>query len=198
MAKMFSKVLSSAVLGVDAYIVRVEAHLENVRPAKFMTVGLPEGAVRESKERVMAAIKNSGFKLKQKRIIINLAPADIRKEGAAFDLPIAVGILGAQKLVSSKYLDKIILIGELSLDGILRPVKGIFPICLNARKDKIRGIILPKENLKEASLVDGIKVDGVHTLSQVGEIRNGERDLQDSEKSTEQFQVRQHQDIMDF
>ncbi|MBT3252357.1 MAG: YifB family Mg chelatase-like AAA ATPase [Candidatus Marinimicrobia bacterium] len=195
---MFSKVLSSAVQGVDAYIVSVEAHLENVRPAKFMTVGLPEGAVRESKERVMAAIKNSGFKLKQKRVIINLAPADIRKEGAAFDLPIAIGILGAQNLVSDKFFDKIILVGELSLDGRLRPVKGVFPICLKARTEQIKGIILPKENLKEASLVDGVKIAGVETLSQVVEILNGERSLDLSERPSSNFKLSPVDYILDF
>ncbi|MFQ6611013.1 MAG: magnesium chelatase domain-containing protein, partial [Fidelibacterota bacterium] len=137
MSKMFAKVLSSAVLGVDAYIVKVEAHLENVYPTSFMTVGLPEGAVKESKERVMAAIKNSAFQIKQKRVVINLAPADIRKEGAAFDLPIAIGILAAHGVVESTFLEKVILVGELSLDGKLRPVKGLFPICLKAREDGI-------------------------------------------------------------
>ena len=169
----FAKTLSSAVMGIDAYTVKVEAHLENASPANFTTVGLPEGAVRESKERVMAAIKNSGYKIPQKRITVNLAPADIRKEGSAFDLPIAVGILSALGYVDKKFLDKILMIGELSLDGILRPVKGTFPICLNAKESGYKGIILPKQNVKEASFVSDIKIAGVETLQEVVEILNG-------------------------
>ena len=134
---MFGKVLSSAVLGIDAYTVEVEAHLENTTPAKFFTVGLAEGAVKESKERVLAAMKNSGFRIPSKRITVNLAPADIRKEGAAFDLPIAVAILCGLRHVDTHFLDKIILIGELSLDGELRPVKGILPICINAKNREL-------------------------------------------------------------
>jgi len=198
MSKMFAKVLSSAVLGVDAYIVKVEAHLENVYPATFMTVGLPEGAVKESKERVMAAIKNTGFELKQKRVVINLAPADIRKEGAAFDLPIAVGILAAHKKVDSTYLDKVILIGELSLDGKLRPVKGIFPICLKARDDRIKGVILPKDNLQEASLVEGIRIAGVDTLNDVVDILNGVKTLNSSERPSNKLLLHRDDNILDF
>ncbi len=169
----FAKTLSSAVMGIDAYTVKVEAHLENASPSTFTTVGLPEGAVKESKERVLAAMKNSGFKIPQKRITINLAPADIRKEGSAFDLPIAVGILSALDYVDKKFLDKILLIGELSLDGILRPVKGAFPICLNAKTAGYKGIILPKQNMKEASYVSEIKIAGVETLEEVVQILNG-------------------------
>ncbi|MCG8606073.1 ATP-dependent protease, partial [bacterium] len=120
---MFSKVLSSAVLGIDAYLVEVEAHLEGQLP-KFLTVGLPEGAVKESKERVNAAIKNSGFRFPQKRVTINLAPADIRKEGSGFDLPMAIGILAAMGQVSQELLQDLVILGELSLDGSLRPVRG--------------------------------------------------------------------------
>ena len=175
---MFAKVLSSAVLGVDAYTVKVEAHLENCYPARFFTVGLPEGAVKESKERVLAAMKNSGFRIPSKRITINLAPADIRKEGSAFDLPIAIGILSALGYVNEKYLDKIMLVGELSLDGFLRPVKGIFPICLNAKKNGTKAIILPIQNTKEASFVEGIRIAGAKTLKDVADILNDEKDIE--------------------
>jgi magnesium chelatase family protein len=175
---MFGKVLSSAVLGIDAYTVEVEAHLENTTPAKFFTVGLAEGAVKESKERVLAAMKNSGFRIPSKRITVNLAPADIRKEGAAFDLPIAVAILCGLRHVDTNFLDKIILIGELSLDGELRPVKGILPICINAKKQGINGIIVPPENQKEASFVPGLKIAPVSTLKEVVEILNGEKEIQ--------------------
>lgn len=175
---MFAKVLSSAVMGIDAYIVKVEAHLENASPAKFFTVGLPEGAVKESKERVLAAMKNSGFRVPSKRITVNLAPADIRKEGTAFDLPISVAILSALKHVQPDFLDKILLIGELSLDGELRPVKGILPICINAQKVGIKGIILPTQNQKEASYVPGLKIAPVSTLAEVVEILNGEKEIE--------------------
>jgi len=155
---MYSKVLSSAVLGIDAYTVSVEVNTENVTPFSINTVGLPEGAVPESKERVMAAIKNSGFLLKQKRITINLAPADIRKEGTLFDLPIAIGILAAYDLVKTTFFKKLIFVGELGLDGKLRAVKGIFPICLNAKNNGIAGVILPPKNIEEASFVEGIRI----------------------------------------
>ena len=119
---MFAKALSSAVLGIDTYIVEVEAHLTGSQLPRFLTVGLPEGAVKESKERVTAAIKNSGYKFPLKHVTINLAPADIRKEGSAFDLPIAIGILAATGEVKPDYLENILLLGELALDGTLRPI----------------------------------------------------------------------------
>ena len=183
---MFSKVLSSAVLGVDAYIVVVEAHLENKRPVAFTTVGLPEGAVKESKERVLAAINNSGYRLRQKRTTINLAPADIRKEGSAFDLPMAIGILAAHGHVKEDFLDRILLIGELSLDGKLRPVKGILSICSNAQKLGIKGIILPAQNVNEASHVKGIKIAGISELSEAVDILNGDKEIQ---KTIQQPQI---------
>jgi len=116
---MNSKVLSSAILGIDAYVVEVECHLTGARIPRFVTVGLPEGAVKESKERVTAAIRNSGFKIPAKHITINLAPADIRKEGSAFDLPITIGLLAATGHVMPDYLGNLLLMGELALDGTL-------------------------------------------------------------------------------
>ncbi len=124
---MFARVHSAAVMGVDGYIVDVETDLEFKLPS-FATVGLAEGAVKESKERVTSAIKNSGYSFPQKRVTINLAPADVRKEGSAFDLPIAVGILAADRMFSPQVLDKFMLVGELSLDGALRHVRGVLPI----------------------------------------------------------------------
>ena len=129
---MFAKALSSAVLGIDTYIVEVEAHLTGSQLPRFLTVGLPEGAVKESKERVTAAIKNSGYKFPLKHVTINLAPADIRKEGSAFDLPIAIGRLAATGEVKPDYLENILLLGELALDGTLRPIKGALPIAICA------------------------------------------------------------------
>ena len=123
---MISKVFSSAILGIDAYIVQVEVDIARGLPS-FSTVGLPEGAVRESKDRVKSAIKNSGFEFPSHRITVNLAPADIKKEGSAFDLPIAVGILAATELVPPDLLGQYLLLGELSLNGEVKPVRGALP-----------------------------------------------------------------------
>ena len=173
---MNSKILSSAILGIDAYVVEVECHITGSRLPKFVTVGLPEGAVKESKERVTAAIQNSGFKLPGKHITVNLAPADIRKEGSAFDLPIAIGLLAATDEVKGTYLDKILILGELALDGALRPIQGVLPIAICAKEKGIPGIIVPEENAKEASVVEGVKVAGASSLNDVINILNGSVD----------------------
>ena len=170
---MISRVLSAAVLGIDAYIVKVEAHIERGLPA-FFTVGLPEGAVKESKERVSAAIKNSGYNFPSRRITINLAPADIRKEGSAFDLPIAIGLLTAMGEVDNTLLDKFVILGELSLDGSLRSVKGVLPISVKVKKENLVGIIIPKENAKEAAIVEGINVYPAENLREAVSILNEE------------------------
>src|SRR3989304_5823316 len=137
---MLSKVLSSSTLGVEAYKVEVEADIQQQVPA-FITVGLPDGAVRESKERVTAAIKNSDFVFPSKKVTINLAPADIRKEGSAFDLPIAVGILAATGQILRDRFDEFVMLGELSLNGGLRPVPGVLPMALHfAGRNGIRGL----------------------------------------------------------
>ncbi|MBL7013427.1 MAG: YifB family Mg chelatase-like AAA ATPase [Candidatus Marinimicrobia bacterium] len=171
---MLAKVLSSAILGIDAYVVEVECHLTGSKLPKFITVGLPEGAVRESKERVMAAIRNTGYSFPMKHITVNLAPADIRKEGSAFDLPIAVGLLAATGDIAPTYLDKLLLLGELALDGSLRPIKGALPVAICAKEKGIKGLILPTENAQEASVVDGVKVAGADSLTEVIDILNGQ------------------------
>lgn len=174
MQLMLSKVLSSAILGIDAYIVEVEAHLTGAKLPQFRTVGLAEGAVKESKERVRAAIKNTGYTFPHKHVTINLAPADIRKEGSAFDLPIAVGILAAIGEVRHTYLEKMLLMGELALDGSLRPIRGALPVALCAKAKGIKGVVLPEENAREAGVVDGVKVVGVKSLADVIAILNDE------------------------
>jgi len=171
---MLAQVLSAAVLGIDAYIVKVEAHLEN-GAFSFATVGLPDGAVRESKERVVSAIQNSGFDFPWKRIIVNLAPADIKKEGAAFDLPIAVGILAAVGRVEPSAAKKYVILGELSLDGSLRPIHGSLPIAIAAVKEKIGGIILPAANAREAAMARDLEVIPVNSLAEAVDFINGER-----------------------
>jgi magnesium chelatase family protein len=161
---MLAKVLSSAVIGIDAYIVEVEVDISRGLPS-FSTVGLPEGAVRESKERVKASIKNSGYEFPSERITVNLAPADIKKEGSAFDLPMAIGILAATGLIPGDLLSKYLFLGELSLDGLIRPIKGALPISVTAKKLDLSGIFLPSENATEAAVVEGIDIYPVSTLS---------------------------------
>lgn len=163
---MLSKIISSATYGIDAYIVEVETHCEKNLPG-FVIVGLPDNAVKESRERVVAAVKNSGIEFPAKKITINLAPADIKKEGSAFDLPIAIGILTSAELINSDFLDEVMILGELSLDGSLRHIKGGLPIAVNAKQKGIKKLILPKESADEASIVDGIDVYGLNNLEEV-------------------------------
>ncbi len=176
--KMHARVLSSAILGIDAYEMELEANLTPRPMPQFLTVGLPEGAVKESKERVVAAIKNSGFRFPSKKIVVNLAPADIRKEGSAFDLPMAIGILAALGEVDTQYLDKLWMLGELSLDGTLRPIRGTLPIAISASQSGIKGIIVPRENAREAAVAEGVKVAGASSLKEVVDILNGKYTLE--------------------
>jgi len=163
---MLAKVLSSAVIGIDAYLVEVEVDISQGLPS-FATVGLPEGAVREGKDRVKAAIKNSGYHFPSDRITVNLAPADIKKEGSAFDLPMAIGILAATGLVDISSYSGYLFLGELALDGLIRPVKGILPIAIGAKGLGVRGLFVPIENASEACVMDGINIYPVVSLSQV-------------------------------
>ncbi len=161
---MLSKVISSATVGVEAYTVEVESDIQQQLPA-FVTVGLPEGAVRESKERVTSAIKNSDFIFPAKRVTINLAPADIKKEGSAFDLPIAVGILAATGQILRDRCDEYVMLGELSLDGTLRGIPGVLPMVMHFKSDNgLKGIVVPKENAKEAAMAGTIPVFPVDSL----------------------------------
>ena len=169
---MFARVRSAAVLGVDAYIVDVETDLRYRLPS-LTTVGLAEGAVRESKERITSAIKNSGYSFPQKRVTINLAPADIRKEGSAFDLPMAVGILAADGKIPHTALSKCVLVGELSLDAELRHVRGILPITMTASEAGYDGIIVPTVDADEAALVEDIHVYPASNLRQVVDFLSG-------------------------
>ena len=165
---MISKVMSSAVFGLDAFLVDVEVDLSQGLP-NFSIVGLPDAAVKESKDRVRAALKNTGFNFPVKKITINLAPADLKKEGSAFDLPIAIGILISDGLIQQSAVSEYLLIGELSLDGRIRPVRGALSIAILAREAKFKGLILPSDNAREAAVVSGIDVYGVHTIPEVVE-----------------------------
>jgi len=160
---MFSEVTAAAVLGIDAYLVRVEAHLE-AGLYVFTVVGLPDSAVKESRDRVSAAVKNSGFLFPQRRITINLAPADIRKEGSAFDLPMAVSILAASGQLQLDRLDRIGILGELALDGKVRPVRGVLSIANAAKREGLEALIVPEENASEAALVEGIDIYPMESL----------------------------------
>jgi len=174
---MLSRVLSSAVMGVNAYLVRVETDIDRQLPS-FSTVGLPDTAVKESKDRVMAAIKNSGYPIPRRKITVNLAPADIRKEGSSFDLPIAIGILAAISQVNPDRLERYVLVGELSLDGTLRPVRGILPMGVAVRDSGIGGFVVPEGNVKEAAIVDGVEVYPARDLREVVGLLNGELSIE--------------------
>jgi magnesium chelatase family protein len=162
---MFSKILSAAVLGIEGYIVEVESHIQKGLP-HFATVGLPDGAVKESKERVIAAIRNTGFYFPSRRITVNLAPADVRKEGSAFDLPMALGIIAAYSELDYTKLDGTVVLGELALDGQVRAIRGGLPISVAVRDAQIKRIILPRENAKEAAMAEGLEVYPVESLEE--------------------------------
>ena len=162
---MLVKTYGSAVFGINATTVTVET---NINPGvNFFLVGLPDSAVKESQQRIDAALKNNGYKMPGKSIVINMAPADIRKEGSAYDLTIAVGILAASGQIKSEKVSDYIIMGELSLDGGLQPIKGVLPIAIKAREEKFKGIILPKQNAKEAAIVAGLEVYGVENIKEV-------------------------------
>ena len=173
---MLIKTYGSAVHGVNAITVTVETNM--IPGAKFFLVGLPDNAVKESQQRIEAAVRNNNFKIPGKKITINMAPADIRKEGSAYDLPIAIGILGASEQMDATRVGEYILMGELSLDGELRPIKGALPIAIQARKEKFKGFILPKENAEEAAIVSDLEVYGVESLMEVVEFFNGSGKLE--------------------
>ncbi|MHB9037763.1 MAG: YifB family Mg chelatase-like AAA ATPase [Armatimonadota bacterium] len=168
---MLAHVMSSAVNGIDAYVVEVEVDITPALPS-FTIVGLPDAAVRESIERVRAAIKNCGLEFPARRITINLAPADVRKEGPSFDLPIAIGILAASGQVDSDVIQDCVVVGELSLDGAVRSVSGVLPIALSARERKMKRMIVPAHNVKEAAIVQELDVYPVTTLTEVVQILN--------------------------
>lgn len=168
---MLAKVLSGATFGIDAYPVEVEVDITRGVPY-FSTVGLPDNAVKESKDRVRSAIKNSGYAFPAKRITVNLAPAHIKKEGTTFDLPVAVGILVAEGIINCEGLLDFIILGELSLDGAIKPMRGALPVAVCAKGLK-KKLILPVENRREAALVDGVEVYGVPNLAALVEFLNG-------------------------
>ncbi len=172
---MLFKALSAAVYGIDANLIDVEVDYSGAVTEKdiFHTVGLPDTAVRESRDRVRAAIKNSGYTIPPTFITINLAPADLKKEGSGFDLPIAVGILGAYGALRVSDIGKFLLVGELGFDGSVRPFPGMLPVAILAREKKIPNLILPAANTPEAAVVEGVNVYPVSTLTDVIDLLNG-------------------------
>jgi len=166
---MLFKTLSAAVYGIDAHIIEVEADVSSIRTSEdhFTTVGLPDAAVRESRDRIRPALRNCGYDIPPSHITINLAPADIRKEGSGFDLPMAMGILGAYGALTKKTITDFLLVGELSLDGGLRAIRGALPIAVEARARKINSLIVPESNAREAAVVSGVSVYPVKTLFDV-------------------------------
>lgn len=173
---MYSKVFSASVYGIDAFIVEIETHLDPAMPGMII-VGLPDSAVKESRERVTAAIKNSDLVFPQKKITVNLAPADVRKEGSAFDLPIAIGVLTSLGVVPQENLEHTIALGELSLEGTLRPIHGALSIAVECAKKGFKRIILPKENAEEAALTGKLDVIPAESLKDVVDYLNGRYEI---------------------
>ena len=159
---MLAKTYGSAVYGVDAHKITIEVNVG--QGTRFFMVGLPDSAVKESEQRVESAIKNHGYKMPRQKVVVNLAPANIKKEGSAYDLPIALGVLKASEQIMGDKLENYLIMGELALDGELRPIRGSLPIAIEARKNGFRGFILPKENAFEAAIVDGLEVIGVQNI----------------------------------
>jgi magnesium chelatase family protein len=162
---MLVKAYGSALNGVSAINIVIEVHMTN--GVKVFLVGLPDNAIKESQQRIEAALKTNNYRWPGKRIVINLAPADIRKEGSAYDLPIALCILSASEQITATNFDDYIIMGELSLDGHLLPIRGALPIAVQAKNDGFKGIILPEENAREAAVVQGLEVYGMKTLQEV-------------------------------
>ena len=169
---MLVKTFGCALFGIEAIQVTIEVNIE--RGINFYLVGLPDNAVKESQQRIQAAIGNLGYHYPHNKIVINMAPADIRKEGSAYDLPIAIGIMAASEQVSTDLLEQFVIMGELSLDGTLKPIKGALPIAIKAKQDGFRGLIVPKSNAREAAVVESLDVYGVENIHDVVSILNGE------------------------
>ena len=167
---MLIRTFTSAVNGIDAVTVTIEVNVS--RGVRFFLVGLPDVAVKESQQRIESALRALDLHWPGKQVVINMAPADIRKEGASYDLPLALGILAADEKVSRAEIESYIIIGELSLDGTLQPVKGVLPIAMRARDEGFKGIIVPVKNAREAAVVGGLDVYGLSTLGEVVEFFN--------------------------
>lgn len=194
---MLSKIYSCALHGVDGKTIEVEVDISNGLPA-YNTVGLPEAAVRESRERVRSALKNSGYRFPDDRITVNLAPADMRKEGTGFDLPIAIGILMATGIIREKNLSGYMIMGELSLDGSVRPVRGALPMTAAAREKKFAGVVVPMANAREAAVVTGLEIIPVNFLHEVVDHFNGDRIIDRAPEFLPETQTKKDDQEFDF
>ncbi|MEM0981302.1 MAG: magnesium chelatase domain-containing protein, partial [Cyanobacteria bacterium P01_H01_bin.58] len=168
---MLARIWSAAIVGINAIKVGVEVDISGGLPG-MVVVGLPDTAVQESRERTKAALKNSGYPFPMRKIVINLTPADLRKEGPSFDLPISVGIMAASHQVKTDLLDNLLFLGEVSLDGTIRPVAGVLAIAAAAQKLGLKGVVVPHDNVQEAAVVPGLQVYGLKHLSDVAEFLN--------------------------
>ena len=194
---MLVKVFGAAVQGIDATIITIEVN--SSRGIKFYLVGLPDSAVKESHERIISALQVNGYKFPTCQIIVNMSPADIRKEGSSYDLPLAIGILAATGTVSPSKLNRYLIMGELSLDGGLQPIRGALPVSIAAREQGFEGLILPKQNAREAAVVNHLNVYGVDNITEVIEFLNGERTLEPTLVNTrEEFYQNQSEFPFDF
>ncbi|NOU58897.1 YifB family Mg chelatase-like AAA ATPase [Marinifilum caeruleilacunae] len=179
---MLVKTYGSAVYGIHATTITIEV---NVFPGvRFSIVGLPDNAVKESQQRIDSALREAGYKIPGKKIIINMAPADIRKEGSAYDLPLAIGILTATEQMQCENLEEFVIMGELSLDGSLVPIKGVLPMAIQAREEGFKALILPKENAREAAVVNKLKVYGAENISEVIGFLKGDAEIPATEVDT--------------
>ena len=194
---MLVKTYGCAVFGIEATIVTVEVNISN--GVNFFLVGLPDSAVKESQQRIQAALKNNGYKIPVKEITVNMAPADIRKEGSAYDMTIAMGILAASEQINPETISDYLIMGELSLDGSLQPLKGVLPIAIEARKHGLKGIILPKQNAREAAIVDNLEVYGVDNIKEVIDFFNEDIKLEKTLVNTrEEFYNKLLESDLDF
>lgn len=183
--------------GLQGFLIDVQVDVSAGMPA-WDIVGLPDTSVKEAKERVRTAIKNSGYELFSRKIVVNLAPADIKKEGSIFDLPIAVGILMSLDIIYGKGKEDTLLIGELSLNGNLNPITGVLPICIEAKKLGIKKVILPQANAKEASIVKGIEILGAYDLTEVVNYFNGDTKIQSYHTNWKECLDGQQKEVLDF
>ncbi len=179
---MLVKTYGAAVQGINATIITIEVNIS--AGMKFMLVGLPDNAVKESHERILSALQYNGIKTPRKQVVINMAPADIRKEGSAYDLPLAVGIMAADETMKADEIDKYVIMGELSLDGSLQPIKGVLPIAIKAREAGFKGFILPRQNAREAAVVNNLEVYGVENIKQVIDFFNDNATLEPTNVNT--------------
>lgn len=194
---MLSNIKTISLQGLDGIIITVEVDTTEGMPY-WDIVGLPDTSIRESRERIKSAIKNSGIEFLNRRYIINLSPADIKKEGAILDLPIAVGVLASLGILDEGEFEDTIFIGELALDGFIRSVNGVLPICIEAKKLGIKNVVVPLQNANEAAVVEGLKIYGVSNLIQVINFLNKKITLQPTKINIEKFFQNSNKELLDF